>query len=159
MHSLRGIASVYRISRISYLVSFYLKRGLSCQTAPNALLLQECVDSGGTLLAGTHGQNDGGGTGDGIAAGKHAVTGGHFVLVDDQAALPVGLQTRGGGADQGVAYENYTSNNDATCTANGTETGTCVCGATDTREVANSKLPHSYDDEFDADCNVCGTCL
>ena len=31
-------------------------------------------------------------------------------------------------------YKNYTSNNDATCTANGTETGTCVCGKTHTRE-------------------------
>ncbi len=57
-------------------------------------------------------------------------------------------------------YENYTSNNDATCTANGTETGTCACGATDTREVADSKLDHTYVDytsNNDATCTADGT--
>ncbi len=57
-------------------------------------------------------------------------------------------------------YENYTSNNDATCTANGTETGTCACGATDTREVADSKLDHTYENytsNDDATCTANGT--
>ena len=39
-------------------------------------------------------------------------------------------------------YTNYTSDNNATCTSNATETGTCVCGKTHTREINDSKLGH-----------------
>ena len=39
-------------------------------------------------------------------------------------------------------YENYVSNNDATCTEDGTKTGTCVCGAKDTIADAGSALGH-----------------
>ena len=38
----------------------------------------------------------------------------------------------------------YVYNNDATCTADGTETGTCACGKTDTRTKTGSKLGHDY---------------
>ena len=40
------------------------------------------------------------------------------------------------------SYTGYTSNNNATCTENATETGTCVCGKTHTREINDSKLGH-----------------
>ena len=63
-------------------------------------------------------------------------------------------------------YEDYTYNNDATCTANGTETGTCICGATDTREAADTMLEHTYenytynnDATFDANGTETGTCV
>ena len=45
----------------------------------------------------------------------------------------------------GHTFTTYTSDNNATCTANGTETAKCDnCDATDTREDADSKLPHSF---------------
>ena len=57
----------------------------------------------------------------------------------------------------GHSFVEYVSNNDATCSKNGTETAKCEnCDATDTREVANSKKAHTYDNACDADCNVCG---
>ena len=46
----------------------------------------------------------------------------------------------------GHIYENYVSNNDATYLADGTETGTCVCGLTDTRTADGSKLEYTYTD-------------
>ena len=66
------------------------------------LALQASVDGGCALLACAHGQDDGGSTGDGIAAGEDALARGHLVLIDDEAALLVGLQAGGGGADQRV---------------------------------------------------------
>ena len=50
----------------------------------------------------------------------------------------------------GHTFENYTSNNDATCTQDGTETAKCVrygkggCSEEHTRTVEGSKLPHSF---------------
>ncbi len=41
-------------------------------------------------------------TGNGIAAGVHALTGGKAILVDDDTALLIDLQTLGGGVDQEV---------------------------------------------------------
>lgn len=44
-------------------------------------------------------------------------------------------------------FANYTYNNDATCTENGTETGICTnvqCRATDTRTVTDTSLGHEY---------------
>ena len=44
------------------------------------------------------------------------------------------------------AFENYVSNNDATCQKNATETGKCKwCEAPDTREIANSKVAHKFE--------------
>ena len=60
------------------------------------LLAQGLVDGLGSLLTGAHGQNDGGSTGDGVAAGIHAGTGGEAILVDDDAALLIDLQALGG---------------------------------------------------------------
>ncbi len=62
----------------------------------------------------------------------------------------------------GHDFSSYVSNNNATCTANGTETATCGrgCGATDTREVADSKLGHSfvnYVSNNNATCTANGT--
>ena len=48
----------------------------------------------------------------------------------------------------GHDFADYTYNNDATCTGNGTETATCArdnCGETDTRTKDNSTLNHDYD--------------
>lgn len=54
------------------------------------------------------------------------------------------------------SFTNYESNNNASCTANGTETAKCdYCDATDTREIANSKLPHVYEG---ATCQNKGVC-
>ena len=50
----------------------------------------------------------------------------------------------------GHTFENYTYNNDATCTQDGTETAKCIrygqsgCSEKDTRTVEGSKLPHSF---------------
>ena len=50
----------------------------------------------------------------------------------------------------GHTFENYTYNNDATCTQDGTETAKCIrygqggCSEEDTRTVEGSKLPHSF---------------
>ena len=50
----------------------------------------------------------------------------------------------------GHTFENYTSNNDATCTQDGTETAKCIrygkggCSEEHTRTVEGSKLPHSF---------------
>ena len=52
----------------------------------------------------------------------------------------------------GHEFTVYASNNDATCTENGTETAHCNhagCAATDTRVVENSKLAHNLIEEID----------
>ena len=55
------------------------------------LVLDELVDGLGGSLAGTHGLDDGGSAGHGIAAGIHAVTAGLAVVaVGDDAAVIVG---------------------------------------------------------------------
>ncbi len=58
--------------------------------------------------------------------------------------------------------EDYVSDGNATCTADGTETATCAngCGETHTRTEAGSKIPHSftnYAPNNDADCENPGT--
>ena len=53
------------------------------------------------------------------------------------------------------SFSAYAYNNDATCTANGTETAKCsLCGKVDTREKAGTMLGHNYKDGV---CLVCGT--
>ena len=57
-------------------------------------------------------------------------------------------------------FENYVYNNDATCTANGTETATCACGEKDTREAANTMVAHTFENYVyneDATCQANGT--
>lgn len=45
----------------------------------------------------------------------------------------------------GHLFLNYISDNNASCTKNGTETSKCSrCDVTDTREIPNSKTPHSF---------------
>lgn len=45
----------------------------------------------------------------------------------------------------GHNWSEYVADNNATCLANGTETRTCsVCNETESREIADSKLDHSY---------------
>ena len=55
----------------------------------------------------------------------------------------------------------YVSNNDATCTKDGTKTGTCVvCGAKETVTDVGSMKPHSWKDATctaPKTCKVCGT--
>lgn len=49
--------------------------------------------------------------------------------------------------NDGHTFKNYSSNNDATCTQDGTETAKCeFCDATDTRIDANSALGHNFVD-------------
>lgn len=54
-------------------------------------------------------------------------------------------------------YFEYTSDNDATCTANATESAVCsCCGATDTREIPDTALGHA-DENGDYKCDYgCG---
>ena len=59
----------------------------------------------------------------------------------------------------GHTFENYTSNNDATCTQDGTETAKCKdCDATDTRTAANTALGHApvVDSAVDPTCTQPG---
>ena len=51
-------------------------------------------------------------------------------------------------------YENYTETTPANCTDNAKETGTCVCGAKDIREIPNTALGHDIviDAAVPADC-------
>ena len=71
----------------------HLHRGL---LALNVLVNGLC-----SSLACAHGLDDGGCAGHGIAAGVHTIAAGLAVVaVGDDAAMLVGLQTRGGGADQ-----------------------------------------------------------
>ena len=56
----------------------------------------------------------------------------HVIATDGENAL-------------GHKFENYTSNDDATCKEDGTETGTCsLCGEKDTRTKTGSKLEHIF---------------
>ncbi len=60
------------------------------------------------------------------------------------------------------SFTHYEYNNDATCTADGTETAVCDygCGETDTRTAEGTKLIHSfthYKYNNDATCNADGT--
>ena len=62
----------------------------------------------------------------------------------------------------GHAFTDYVSNNNATCTADGTKTAKCDygCGATDTIADEGSKLTHkftNYVPNGDADCTQAGT--
>ena len=49
----------------------------------------------------------------------------------------------------GHDFSNYVSNEDATYTADGTETATCTCGETDTRVAEGSMLTYTFE-EMDA---------
>ena len=62
---------------------------------------------------------------------------------------------KGDGEEHTHEYVNYTYNNDATCVADGTETGKCkYCDKTDTRTKANTATGvHTYNSE-----NICIVC-
>ena len=52
------------------------------------------------------------------------------------------------------SYEDYVSDNNATCGADGTKTRTCdICGNTDTKTDVGTKLPHTYSDTWTYDDN------
>ncbi len=53
------------------------------------------------------------------------------------------------------SYSEYVYNDDATCTENGTETATCVCGQTNDRAKEDTALGHDW---ADATCLVPKTC-
>ena len=58
------------------------------------------------------------------------------------------------------SFENYIYNNDATCTTDGTETATCVCGKTDTITAEGTATGHtfeSYLSDNNATCTEDGT--
>lgn len=56
--------------------------------------------------------------------------------------------------NDGHTFTNYVSNNDATCTVDGTETAKCdYCNATDTKTIVGSATGHSYEN---GKCIVCG---
>ena len=61
----------------------------------------------------------------------------------------------------GHDFQNYTYNNDATCSANGTQTGTCSrCDATDTIEAPSTQTAHvfeTYNSDGNATCMKDGT--
>ena len=84
------------------------------------------------------------------------------------AAFSCALSVFCGGCDTGDifgkhahSYVNYVSDDNATCTANGTETAKCEkCDKTHTREEKNSKREHSfvsYAPNGDATCTANGT--
>ena len=57
-----------------------------------------------------------------------------------------GTTTFASGDPLGHSFTNYSSNNDATCTQDGTKTATCDrCAATSTVTDEGSKLPHTFD--------------
>ena len=57
-----------------------------------------------------------------------------------------GMTTFASGDPLGHSFTNYSSNNDATCTQDGTKTATCDrCTATSTVTDEGSKLPHTFD--------------
>ena len=58
-------------------------------------------------------------------------------------------------------YGEYVSNNDATCTANGTKTATCTvegCGQTDTVIIPNSALGHNFVSDKNGTTKTCSEC-
>ena len=59
----------------------------------------------------------------------------------------------------GHSFTNYVSNNDATCTEDGTETAHCeYCGASDTRTDIGSALGHDWKAATCTDPKTCKTC-
>ena len=59
------------------------------------------------------------------------------------------------------SFTNYVKTSDATCTANEKQTALCdyACGASDEKEIENTKLAHTYtvtDCTLDTYCTVCG---
>ena len=65
-----------------------------------------------------------------------------------------GTTTYSSGMPLGHSFTNYTSNNDATCEADGTKTAKCDrCDVTNTITDLNSKLPHTYSNAWTYDDN------
>ena len=91
----------------------------------------------------------------------------NFTLTDDEYTI-VAVDKSGNTTTvvvtvyEGHSFVTYTSNHDATCLADGTETAVCAhgCGQTDTRTAVGSKIPHkytTYTSNGDATCTADGT--
>ena len=82
----------------------------------------------------------------GLTEGKHCTTCAAVLLKQEQ------IQAKG------HAYENYVSNNDATCTVDGTETSKCSrCDETHTRTAEGSAKGHDHQvTVLEAECNAPG---
>lgn len=57
--------------------------------------------------------------------------------------------------DHTHVFGHWTVTAEATCGADGLQMRTCACGASETQTIP-ATAEHDYDDEYDADCNVCG---
>ena len=78
-----------------------------------------------------------------VRIGEHIHAGGTATCTDPAVCDDCG-RTYGDVDPDNHSFTNYVYNNDATYTANGTETAKCDrCGATDTREKAGSMLKHN----------------
>ena len=78
-----------------------------------------------------------------VRIGEHTHAGGTATCTDPVVCDDCGRQYGDGDPDN-HSFTNYVYNNDATCTADGTETAECDrCGKTDTREKAGSMLGHN----------------
>ena len=92
------------------------------------------------------------------ACGKEDVTEHVYVYEYDDATNAL-QHTKtcncGDTADEDHTYEGYTITTNAGCTTNAFETGTCVCGKTHTREIADSKLGHDFNDVIPQQNSTC----
>ena len=80
-------------------------RVLFLQRNYGLLALDVLVDGLGGGFAGTHGLDDGSGAGHGVTASVHTLAAGlALIALGDDAAMLVGLQARGGGADERVVW-------------------------------------------------------
>lgn len=70
---------------------------------------------------------------------------GVLIVLVAALCLCCGLAACGGGEGPSHThkFKKYVYNDDATCTEDGTETGTCSCGATDTRTKKGTALGHN----------------
>ena len=92
------------------------------------------------------------------ACGKEDVTEHVYVYEYDDATNAL-QHTKtcncGDTAAEDHTYEGYTITTNAGCTTNAFETGTCVCGKTHTREIADSKLGHDFNDVIPQQNSTC----
>jgi len=120
---------------VQYLSSTYLKTAATC-TSP-AVYYYKCTYC---TAKGTATYTSGSALG-------HTM-GYKYKYYDEQSHEEIGYCTvcnnEIGGSIVSHEFNDYTSNNNATCETDGTETATCLCGAEDTQTDEGSKLAHSY---------------
>ena len=140
---------------VVHLTDYYLSNGLIYDSATSAVAVQKGVAgqkiSGGLKTAASFGLTKSGY----IFEGWSTVKSGGTVYKAGGAIYPEDLLPSigaGGGTvtlyarwimDHNHTYKNYIYNHDATSSANGTETGTCTCGETHSRQRAGTKLTNS----------------